>query len=180
MSSVSKGRGAPSVAQLGEVLKVGERLRIRECIGVLHSQSVDRAANRYRLLGWVTSQGSSNKENIMTDSLGRRAFLSLSGGAVLLAAGRTGLEAGATNHRDFTKQADDDDAAIFAAARRELLFPTDVAYCNTGTLGGSTRSLPQSDPGVRHVRCHRPSTMMSLWASAPSPLRSMRRPIKNR
>ena len=44
----------------------------------------------------------------MTDSLGRRAFLSLSGGAVLMAAGRTGLEAGATSHRDFTKQADDD------------------------------------------------------------------------
>jgi hypothetical protein len=46
MSSVSKGRDVPSAAQLGKVLKVGERLRIRERIGVLHSQSVDRAANR--------------------------------------------------------------------------------------------------------------------------------------
>jgi hypothetical protein len=30
MSSVSKGRDVPSAAQLGEVLKMGERLRIRE------------------------------------------------------------------------------------------------------------------------------------------------------
>ena len=66
----------------------------------------------------------------MTDSLGRPAFLSLSGSAVLLAAGRTGLEAGATGNRNFTTKADVDDAAIFAAARREFLFPTDVTYCN--------------------------------------------------
>ena len=77
----------------------------------------------------------------MTDSLGRRAFLSLSGSAVLLAASRTGLEAGVTSNRNFTTKADDDDAEVFAAARREFLFPTDVAYCNTGTLGAMPRGV---------------------------------------
>jgi len=77
----------------------------------------------------------------MTDSLGRRAFLSLSGSAVLLAASRTGLEAESASHRRFTANARADDAEIFAAARREFLFPTDVAYCNTGTLGAMPREV---------------------------------------
>ena len=77
----------------------------------------------------------------MTDSMGRRAFLSLSGGAVLLAASRTGLAAEATGNVGFTPRPDQDDAAIFAAARREFLFPTDVAYCNTGTLGAMPREV---------------------------------------
>ena len=77
----------------------------------------------------------------MTDSLGRRAFLSLSGSAVLLAASRTGLEAAAPSPRSFTVRMGADDAEIFAAARREFLFPTDVAYCNTGTLGAMPREV---------------------------------------
>ena len=77
----------------------------------------------------------------MTDSLGRRAFLSLSGSALLLAGSRTGLEAGVTSGRTFSANADADDAEIFAAARREFLFPTDVAYCNTGTLGAMPRGV---------------------------------------
>ena len=67
----------------------------------------------------------------MTDSLGRRAFLSLSGSAVLLAASRAGLEAAAPRHRSFTVRMGADDAEIFAAARREFLFPTDVALPTT-------------------------------------------------
>ena len=77
----------------------------------------------------------------MTDSLGRRAFLSLSGGAVLLAASRTGLAAEATGNTTFMPKPDDDDAEIFAAARREFLFPTDVTYGNTGTLGAMPRGV---------------------------------------
>ena len=46
VSSVSRGRDVPSAAQLDEILKVGERLRIRERIGVLHGLSVNRAADR--------------------------------------------------------------------------------------------------------------------------------------
>lgn len=104
----------------------------------------------------------------MTDSLGRRAFLSLSGGAVLLAAGRTGLEAGATNRRDFTKQADDDDAAIFAAARRELLFPTDVAYCNTGTLGAMPRGVIEAQTNeLRRLEAELPDWPYYTQVGAP-------------
>jgi selenocysteine lyase/cysteine desulfurase len=77
----------------------------------------------------------------MTDSLGRRAFLSLSGGAVLMAASRTGLAAEATDNLGFMPRPDQDDAAIFAAARREFMFPIDVAYCNTGTLGAMPREV---------------------------------------
>jgi selenocysteine lyase/cysteine desulfurase len=34
-----------------------------------------------------------------------------------------------------------DDAAVFAAARKQFLFPTNVTYCNTGTLGGSPKAV---------------------------------------
>ena len=37
--------------------------------------------------------------------------------------------------------ADDADAAVFAAARKQFLFPTTVTYCNTGTLGASPRAV---------------------------------------
>ncbi|MEI6245502.1 MAG: twin-arginine translocation signal domain-containing protein, partial [Acidobacteriota bacterium] len=33
----------------------------------------------------------------------------------------------------FAPTAGDSDAAVFAAARKQFLFPTDVTYCNTGT-----------------------------------------------
>src|SRR5258708_37476903 len=33
------------------------------------------------------------------------------------------------------------DAEVFAAARREFLFPASVAYCQTGTLGASPREV---------------------------------------
>ena len=37
----------------------------------------------------------------------------------------------------FVLPVSDDDAVVFAAARTRFLFPTDVTYCNTGTLGES-------------------------------------------
>ena len=73
--------------------------------------------------------------------MGRRAFLSLSGSAVLLAASRTGVEGAASRPRGFTPKPGADDAEIFAAAWREFHFPTDVTYCNTGTLGAMPREV---------------------------------------
>jgi hypothetical protein len=35
----------------------------------------------------------------------------------------------------------DDDAKVFAAARKRFLFPTSVTYCNTGTLGAIPRDV---------------------------------------
>src|SRR6476619_3834277 len=41
----------------------------------------------------------------------------------------------------FAPSAEDADASVFAAARKQLLFPTSVTYCNTGTLGASPRPV---------------------------------------
>jgi selenocysteine lyase/cysteine desulfurase len=38
----------------------------------------------------------------------------------------------------------DSDDAVFAAARRQFLFPEDVTYCNTGTLGASPRPVVEA------------------------------------
>jgi len=74
----------------------------------------------------------------------RRQFL---GRATLagLAASRVGsLEALTTTQggpRQFTPPAGQSDAEVCAAARRELLFPPAVAFCNTATLGASPREV---------------------------------------
>lgn len=41
----------------------------------------------------------------------------------------------------FAPAADDPDAKVFAAARKQFLFPTNVTYCNTGTLGASPKEV---------------------------------------
>ena len=41
----------------------------------------------------------------------------------------------------FAPHADDSDEKVFAAARKQFLFPTSVTYCNTGTLGASPREV---------------------------------------
>jgi selenocysteine lyase/cysteine desulfurase len=41
----------------------------------------------------------------------------------------------------FAPSADDPDETVFAAARKQFLFPTNVTYCNTGTLGASPREV---------------------------------------
>ncbi len=79
----------------------------------------------------------------MTSSLGRRGFLSQ--------IATTGLAAGLIPSLDGTSRwlpAEpfavpflDDDAAVFAAARKRFHFPTSVTYCNTGTLGAIPRDV---------------------------------------
>jgi len=59
----------------------------------------------------------------------RRAFLGALGAASLARHAAAALP---------QANADSDDA-VFAAARRQFLFPEDVTYCNTGTLGASPR-----------------------------------------
>jgi selenocysteine lyase/cysteine desulfurase len=41
----------------------------------------------------------------------------------------------------FSPAASEPDAAVFAAARKRFLFPEDVTYCNTGTLGATPRDV---------------------------------------
>jgi selenocysteine lyase/cysteine desulfurase len=86
----------------------------------------------------------------MTSSLGRRAFLSLSGSAVLVAASRPGLATEATGAPRFEPKPHADDPEIFAAARREFMFPTDVTYCNTGTLGAMPREVLEAQTNELH------------------------------
>jgi selenocysteine lyase/cysteine desulfurase len=71
----------------------------------------------------------------MTQPLPRRSFLSQIAATGLLAAN------GAARALPFQPPATDSDAAVFAAARREFLFPTNIAYCQTGTLGASPREV---------------------------------------
>lgn len=77
----------------------------------------------------------------LTNSVGRRAFLSLSGSAVLLAASRPVLSSEAVDASTFAPKPDDTDSAIFAAARGEFMFSPEITYCNTGTLGAMPRDV---------------------------------------
>ncbi|MEO1079090.1 MAG: aminotransferase class V-fold PLP-dependent enzyme [Pseudomonadota bacterium] len=77
----------------------------------------------------------------MAGSLGRRAFLSLTGCAALLAANPPRTKAELPEEARFTTPPGADAPEMFAAARREFLFPTDVTYCNTGTLGAMPRQV---------------------------------------
>lgn len=77
----------------------------------------------------------------MTNRMGRRAFLSLSSSAVLLAASHAGAAKGLANISRFSPPNDADDASFFKALRKEFMFPTDTAYCNTGTLGAMPREV---------------------------------------
>ncbi len=76
--------------------------------------------------------------------LSRRRFLAqstLAGAAGLVPVPAAALGQPAPQTRapiePFAPMATDPDAAVFAAARRRLLFPDTVTYCNTGTLGAS-------------------------------------------
>jgi selenocysteine lyase/cysteine desulfurase len=85
----------------------------------------------------------------MPDRVDRRAFLSRLAATGLVAgvapsfevlgASPTARGAEADPAGVFAPAAEESDAAVFAAARRQFLFPTTVTYCNTGTLGASPR-----------------------------------------
>ncbi len=79
----------------------------------------------------------------MTSHLGRRGFLSQIATTGLAAGFMPSLN-GASRWlpaEPFTVPLADDDAAVFAAARKRFLFPTSVTYCNTGTLGATPRDV---------------------------------------
>ncbi len=60
---------------------------------------------------------------------------------------------------DAQADAQADDAAVFAAARRHFLIPEGVAYCNTGTLGASPREVVDAlTDGIR-----RNETDLAAW-----------------
>ena len=48
----------------------------------------------------------------------------------------------------FAPAGGDSDAAVFAAARKQFLFPENVTYCNTGTLGASPRQVTDALAGA--------------------------------
>jgi selenocysteine lyase/cysteine desulfurase len=75
--------------------------------------------------------------------LGRRHFLAqlaatgVAAGMVPSLGGLSRLE----SPEPFVVGPEDDDAKVFAAARKRFLFPTNVTYCNTGTLGAIPRDV---------------------------------------
>ncbi len=76
----------------------------------------------------------------------RRQFLSRLAASGVVAAGfaptfPTDALLGAHDDARFTPSADEPDAKVFAAARKQFLFPASVTYCNTGTLGASPREV---------------------------------------
>lgn len=81
----------------------------------------------------------------MKESVRRREFLTrIAWGAAAVGFAPTGLTARQfppLNVAPFSFSPTDSDEHIFTAARREFLFPTDVTYCNTGTLGASPREV---------------------------------------
>ncbi len=82
----------------------------------------------------------------MSNRADRRQFLSQLAASGVLAAGVVpswGFDApsGLAEVEPFVPTADDTDASVFAAARKQFLFPTNVTYCNTGTLGASPREV---------------------------------------
>lgn len=80
----------------------------------------------------------------------RRGFLGALAAAPIVHGllGRAGAEAQAPSSED---------AEVFARLRGELLFPRDVAYCNTGTLGSSPREvLDAMVGGLRRTEANLP------------------------
>lgn len=92
----------------------------------------------------------------MAKLLARRDFLSrVAAGSV--AAGMAPVLGAAAqlappDNRPFVPKPGDSDEKVFAEARRQFLFPTDVTYCNTGTLGASPREVVDAlNRGVEHL-----------------------------
>lgn len=68
----------------------------------------------------------------------RRQFLGAGVAGVAAACGSVALT---TTVNSFAANAELPDADLFAEARKHFLFPTDVTYCNTGTLGASPHEV---------------------------------------
>jgi len=81
----------------------------------------------------------------MTEALGRRDFLTRvalgSAAATFLPTVVWARQFKPLDVPTFKVSAAESDEAVFAAARREFLFPPDVTYGNTGTLGASPREV---------------------------------------
>jgi isopenicillin-N epimerase len=82
----------------------------------------------------------------MPDRLARRKFLAHLAASGALAAGfapsfRFDSPNRLLDEGPFAPSPEDPDANVFAAARKQFLFPTSVTYCNTGTLGASPREV---------------------------------------
>jgi selenocysteine lyase/cysteine desulfurase len=75
----------------------------------------------------------------------RREFLSrlaASGAAAgLVPSMRFDAPGGLYDDEPFVPAPDESDEKVFAAARKQFLFPASVTYCNTGTLGASPRDV---------------------------------------
>lgn len=65
----------------------------------------------------------------------RRRFLTTGGAGILTAGLLAGETWAASDIGIFEVAPGESDASLFARARERFLFPTDVTYCNTGTLG---------------------------------------------
>ncbi|MBP6774558.1 MAG: aminotransferase class V-fold PLP-dependent enzyme [Gemmatimonadaceae bacterium] len=80
----------------------------------------------------------------MTTPTDRRQFLARLAASGAVAAGVVPLlpvDAPAEWSPPFDPSTDETDEKVFAAARKQFLFPTSVTYCNTGTLGASPREV---------------------------------------
>src|SRR5687768_8526074 len=79
----------------------------------------------------------------MSEHIARRGFLSRLAASGLAAGLVPSLDLGADSlaAEPLVVTATDDDAKVFAAARKRFLFPTTVTYCNTGTLGAIPRDV---------------------------------------
>src|SRR5262245_19431872 len=106
------------------------------------------ARTRYRPTVRPTNdsmRGYANAGGRMAEALGRRDFLTRvalgSAGATFLPAVVWARQFKPLDVPTFKLSAAESDEAVFAAARREFLFPADVTYGNTGTLGASPREV---------------------------------------
>jgi isopenicillin-N epimerase len=104
----------------------------------------------------------------MSRRVGRRTFLSQMAATGFVATSSPldrFTQLASLNDELFAPSMEDTDEQIFAAARRELLFPTNITFCNTGTWGASPREVVNAViNGYRTVERELPD-----WAYRPQP-----------